>query len=124
MKKTIALLSGLVALLFIASNGYTAVFAQNATTGVVTIDATTNMGVANVEFSPSTNVLMTGSSSSTAFAAEGRHNQVVGKDSGKQFGMASDENTMFFRDISTAAAEDLVAADTNAATAFPGWTTM
>ena len=51
-------------------------------------------------FSPSTNVYMMGQTASSGFTIGALHDQVVGKKSGKAFGMASDSNKVYYLDIS------------------------
>lgn len=98
----------------------------NGTGGALTIPTATG-GASDIVFNPSTNVIMSVATDSTAFAATAYHLQVLGKSSGKQFGMASDENTVFFLNIETAGdVAELATTETNAAGLLGtgDWTTM
>lgn len=85
-------------------------------------------GAPDFTFAPSTNVVLLGVSSPTSFAIWAHHQNVVAKTSGQQYGMTSDVNKMYFRDISAVGAEAYTSATaTNSlafATAADNWIKM
>ena len=88
----------------------------------VSIATAGNAAAPDVTFNPSTNVIMTGVSVATAFAISGYHDQAVGKSNGQVYGMGSNSNKMFMKDISGGA--PTATSSTVIATAFSGWYTM
>ncbi len=128
MKKTLYILvaASVFSLLTIHTSAMAAKQVSNATAGAtVTVNSDTP-GASNLVFNPSTNVNIDGQSDATAFAIFGWHDQTELKASGQAYGMASDENKLYFTNIS----DDMVILDatiaavgTNSA-AFADWTTI
>jgi len=125
MKKIIYAASSIFLLLLSVnfSQAATGDITQTAKGAEVTIDTTNMTQAPDLKFKPSTNVNIFGRSSATAFAVAGYHDQVNGKASGQEYGMASDTNKMFAKDISATAATNTLS-DTQSAKAFTGWYTM
>lgn len=128
MKKTLYILACASIFSLLAQNAMAAASDVTQTGGAgakVTIATTAINGAPDpLEFNPSTNVNMDGQSDATAFAIFGWHDQVEKKASGQAYGMASDENKLFFLDISSDLTDLEATAGTNAATAFADWTTI
>ena len=132
MKKALLVLAAIVSMGFIATTTYAASGEiDQADNGMVTIDCTNmiNAGdvAANLEFQPSTNVILSGASSSTSFAAATYHEQVEDKDGGRQYGMAADTNVIFWLNISedgNGQAVVDVAATTSAVFPLADWNTL
>ena len=134
MKKKLLALCACVAFGMLASNSFAASGDMTRDdTGMITVD-TTNMQNAgdiadNITFQPSTNVRMTGLSSSTSFAQAGFHEQVEDKEGGRQFGMGADSNVIYWLNISeddNGEDPEVAIADTTAADAFDvaNWNTL
>lgn len=111
MKKGIATLSILIMSMFIAFSANGADYSQ--ADNVVTVSAANVTGADNIEFQASAQVNIDGVSEETAFAHAASHSQVVGKKNGRQFGMASDNSSIWWLEIETTAVYD-VAATTSA----------
>lgn len=128
MKKTILYsLLTIAAAGFVAHSASAAVFDNTAEGGKLTIDCSNvDTTAGNLEFNPSTKVRITGGSDVTSYALSAYHTGVLGKASAQAYGMAADSNKQYVLDIgpdgTTTHADPLalVAADTNAATAFAG----
>jgi lipoprotein signal peptidase len=101
MKKTIKYISLVLVSAFIATSSMAAVISNTANPGgEITVTSTTTSP--DLVFTPSTNVVIQGLTQATGtdFAAQSYHNSVVGKNSGKAFGMASDSSAVSYLDIS------------------------
>ena len=97
--------------------------------GTVKIDADSVDGAQPVEFNPSTNVIVVGSTTKTAFGVGAYHEQAVGKDSGQAYAMNSETNKMYFMDISadsgnTPPASAAIPTTEDGFTAGSGWNIM
>jgi len=127
MKKSMYLTLGacLVSVVALCSNANTADLTTGAN-GLVTIDASNVAGAPDLTFNPSSNVIMDGESSATAFQENAYHTSVLNKASGQAYGMSSSSNKVWFLDISTTSSYGAPSGTTAAAFtgATPPWTSI
>jgi hypothetical protein len=121
MKKILIAIAGLSLCVTYAISANAASLTQTAAGDDVTITVTAGNPAFDA-FKPSTNVVMSGATTAASFAVGAYHSQVLGKTSGKAFGMASNANTVFFLDIATTTTAPTITG-TNA-TAFGSYTAM
>lgn len=84
---------------------------QDGSGGTVTIPAGSVDGAQPIEFNPSTNVNIVGTSTATDFGIAGWHTQALKKAAGQAYAMIADSNKMYFMDISGDGATAPAAAD-------------
>lgn len=121
MKKLIIAIAGLSLCATYAISVNAASLAQTAAGDDVTIAVTAGNPTFD-PFKPSTNVVVSGATTAASFAVGAYHLQVLGKKSGKAFGMASDANEVYYLDISGTTTAPTVTG-TNS-TAFSSYTAM
>jgi hypothetical protein len=126
MKKLLLIAAGILLCASPAHNVFAADLDQDDAGETVTVDASTVPGAQDIEFNPSTNVVMTGASEATSFAIGAYHEQALNKTAGQSYGMAADTNSIFFQDLSPAGTGDGTVTGTNASefTTANGWFQM
>lgn len=126
MKKTLSIIMGLLLLTFFAQNSVAGTFNNASTPGAtVVVDATNVTGSQNIDFNPSTNVIIYGESVSAAFGLMAYHDQASQKASGQAYAMVGDSNKMYFMDISDGGETTPTASPgTNEAGLASTWNTM
>lgn len=101
MKKIIYIALGLFVCALSANNADAAALTQTGGAGsTVNVDAAGVNGAQDINFNPSSNVLMTGVSEANIWKVVSHHTQANTKANGQQYGMHSDSNAMWFQDIS------------------------
>ena len=116
MKKVLSILSIIALSMFLTSTVYAADTTYTQDTNVITITANNVTDAEDIEFQASAQVNFTGVSSETSFAHAAFHTQVIGKKNGRQFGMAADSSSIWWKDISTAT--DLLTVDATTSLEF------
>lgn len=123
MKKTFSIVAGLLVCAFTIAGTVQAADLTQAADGAVTVDAGSVEGAKDIVFNPSSQVKMSGASETGNFAIAAYHTQAQNKKAGQQYGMASDSNALWFKDISETTADTVDT--TKAADAFgTDWYTM
>lgn len=98
MKKNFYIAAALLASSFFATNALAVDLVQSnpGDNAVFTPTATGVPGATALDFSPSNNVVMDGTSEETGFLINGYHTAALGKAAGQAYGMTADSNTIWF----------------------------